>query len=312
MNWNLSSPMIFLKRRALTAPLNCSTWGTCSSLYHLLNAASLSLLMVARTMKMVTAIGISPETTAACGHAGHCVNLTLSGAGTPTVPPMSGPTQGRPSASAPGPSEAGKQRLCVAPAALIERGKAGGEREMCALAFFDHGDGARCEPSARGCRCERPFRQTAAVGRIEEGQGEAAVPAGRPQLRGIAAEQLGDAGQPEGLDVAAQERARLRLVFDEQAERGAARQRLEPERARPREQVEHLGTLEFEVGNAMGKDVEDRLPHAVRGGPRALVRRRRERPAAQPPAHDPHRSSLRPASRIGSSSPSSRATRTPK
>src|SRR5262249_21842518 len=70
MNWNLSSPMIFLKRRALTAPLNCSTWGTCSSLYHLLNAASLSLVMVARTMKMVTAIGVSPEMTAACGHDG--------------------------------------------------------------------------------------------------------------------------------------------------------------------------------------------------------------------------------------------------
>src|SRR5438552_13266991 len=56
MYWNLSSPRIFLYRRPLTAPLNCSTCGTCSSLYHLLKAASRSLVMVARTTKMVTAM----------------------------------------------------------------------------------------------------------------------------------------------------------------------------------------------------------------------------------------------------------------
>src|SRR5262249_51088385 len=181
---------------------------------------------------------------------------TMNGAGSPTVPLRSGPLQGVLSVSIPSGSEAGKQRLGVAPGALIEGGKARGQGEARALAFFKDGDGARREPTALACRCERSFRRAGAVGRIEEGQCEAAVPAGRPQRRGVPAEQLGDAGQPERLDVAAHERARLRLMLDEQAKGRAARQRLEPERAGAREQVEYPGALEFEVGNAVGKDVE--------------------------------------------------------
>ena len=102
--------------------------------------------------------------------------------------------------------------------------------------------------------------------------------AGGAQIGGIAAEDLGDAGQAQRLDVAADERARLGVLLDEQAEGGAARQRLEAERAGAGEQVEHLGALQREVGDAVREDVEHRLAHAVGGGPRA--RRRPARPAA--------------------------------
>jgi hypothetical protein len=52
------------------------------------------------------------------------------------------------------------------------------------------------------------------------------------ELGGVAPEDAGDAGEPERGDVLAQQRARLGGVVDEQREGGAARERLEPERAR--------------------------------------------------------------------------------
>src|SRR5262249_1176834 len=127
-----------------------------------------------------------------------------------TVPQRSGPLQERQSqpvptrpahswasASAVARHEARKQRLGVAPRALIEGGIAARQGDRGALALFDHGDGAGREPSARGSRCERSLRQTLAVGRIEERQSEAMIFACRSEFRRITAEDFGDAGQPE-------------------------------------------------------------------------------------------------------------------
>ena len=188
--------------------------------------------------------------------------------------------------------EAGKHRLRVAPGTLIERIEAGGERDAGALALLDHDDGAGREPAAAGRRGERPLGQALAVGRIEESQREAAVSTGRPQLGGVAAEDLGDARQPERLDVAADEGARFRFLLDEQTERGArATAPRSPARRSPRTGRSPWRPPASNSGTAVRQDVEDRLAHAVRGRPRALVDRRGERPAAELPADDPHRSS---------------------
>ena len=71
--------------------------------------------------------------------------------------------------------------------------------------------------------------------------------------------------------------ARLGVLLHEQAVGGAARQRLQPERAGAGEQVEHAHAVEREIGDAVRQDVEHRLAHAVGGGARAVVRRRGER-----------------------------------
>src|SRR5262249_54840548 len=118
--------------------------------------------------------------------------------------------------------EARKQRLGVAPGAPIDGDIALREGNLCGLVLFDHGDGARREPSALCRRCQRSLRQTLAVGWVEEGQREAAGLACRPELRGVTAKQLGDARQPERLDVAARERTRPCVVLDEEAELGAS------------------------------------------------------------------------------------------
>ena len=55
----------------------------------------------------------------------------------------------------------------------------------------------------------------------------------------VAAEDAGDAAQAQRRDVLAHQRARLGAVVDEQRECGAARERLDPERAGAGEQVEH-------------------------------------------------------------------------
>src|SRR5581483_12185130 len=108
-------------------------------------------------------------------------------------------------------------------------------------------------------RCQRPPGEAPAIGWIEERQDEAAVASGRPEIGGVAAEDLGRTREPERLDVAADESARGGVLLHEQAEGRAPRQRLETQRARAGEQVEHPGVRDREAGNAVGKDVEDGL-----------------------------------------------------
>ena len=61
----------------------------------------------------------------------------------------------------------------------------------------------------------------------------------RAEICGVATIHLGDAAEPERLDIVAQQRARFGAVIDEQRECGAARNRLDAERAGAGEQVEH-------------------------------------------------------------------------
>jgi hypothetical protein len=67
------------------------------------------------------------------------------------------------------------------------------------------------------------------------------------------------------------------------AARGSARERLDPQRARAGEQVEHAC-----VRDPRGEDGEQRLAHAVRGRPRVAAGRRLQRPPSPLPGNDTH------------------------
>src|SRR5690606_24942924 len=76
---------------------------------------------------------------------------------------------------------------------------------------------------------------------------------------------------------------RARRQLDEGDVRGAARERLEAERARAREQIEHAAVGQLELERA-----HPRLAYAIRGGTRTLPGRRGDRVTAPPSRDDPH------------------------
>ena len=148
------------------------------------------------------------------------------------------------------------------------------------------------QPPARA-DSERPLGEALAVGRIEEHERERLERMRGAELGRVAAEDAGDAAEPERRDVLADERARLGAVVDEQREGGAARERLEPERAGAGEQVEHARAGD-RIAIGMDEDVEQRLAQPVGGRPDRLRFRRGERAPAQPSADDAHQRPLPP------------------
>ena len=105
----------------------------------------------------------------------------------------------------------------------------------------------------------------------------------RSELRRVAAEDAGDAGQPERLDIGADQRACLGAVVDEQREGRAARDRLQPERAGAGKQVEHARARD-RIAIGMDQDIEQRLAQAVGGRPdRLRFRAASVRPRSRPP-----------------------------
>ncbi len=80
--------------------------------------------------------------------------------------------------------------------------------------------------------------------------------------------------QPELVEVRVDHAAGVAVLLDEGGARGAARQRLEPHRARAGEQVEHLGVVD------RADQVERVLAHAVGGRPRLAALRRGDPVAA--------------------------------
>ena len=86
------------------------------------------------------------------------------------------------------------------------------------------------------------------------------------QAGGVAAVELGLADHAQAVDVLADQGAGLGALVDEQHAFGAARQRLEAQRAGAREQVEHAGALDLGVV-AVGEQVEQAFAHPVGRGP---------------------------------------------
>ena len=146
------------------------------------------------------------------------------------------------------------------------------------------------------------------VGRVDEDEVVAA------STRTLLAESRGDvavrdrrAGEPQLLEVRPDHPRGVAIALDEDAARSAARQRLEAQRARAGEEVEHRRSLD------RPDQRERRLAHAVAGRPRAGLRR--GDPVALPRArddpHDSPRCSASPRRRSTSSAsrPSSASAR---
>ncbi len=108
------------------------------------------------------------------------------------------------------------------------------------------------------------------------------------ELGRVPAPDLGDTGQLQRLDIAADGAPRLRRILDEQAEARAPRQGFKPERAGAREQVEHPGALEIEARRAMLQHVEQRLAHAVGCRPCGKPFRRLDACAPEFAGYDAH------------------------
>src|SRR3954470_21689440 len=171
----------------------------------------------------------------------------------------------------------------VAVAAFVRQGQ--GELERGAAVALGP------PPSAAGQqRLERrgelsPQPRSAPVGGIEEDQ-IVCVSAGGCAAEGGA----GGRGDDHGLRFGERERVqvgpdygdRARVALDEQRAPRAARQRLDPERPRPREDVEHGSAVE------RPEHREQRLADAVGRRPGAPPRRRLQPPAPEAAGHDPH------------------------
>src|SRR5262249_51189111 len=108
-----------------------------------------------------------------------------------------------------------------------------------------------------------------------------------PRLNAARRERRGSPPQAGGPPALAQGGARLGAVVDEQRKIGAARKRLEPERAGAGEEIEHARAA-HRIAIGMDEDIEQRLAQPVSGGPDRLRLRRGERAAAQTSADDTH------------------------
>src|ERR1700744_3375284 len=107
------------------------------------------------------------------------------------------------------------------------------------------------------------------------------------KIRGVTAEDLGDAAEPERLNIVAHQRARLCAVVDEQCELRTTRHRLDAERAGAGKQVEYPCILD-RIVIGVHQDIEDGFAQAIRRRANVTRRRRRQAAALQSSSDHPH------------------------
>ena len=172
---------------------------------------------------------------------------------------------------------------------------------------LDHDGRVVGEPPVRDAR-RRATRPPRRPGWRRAGRRAAGRRPGRPAPARTAAAGRGPhlrAGQVDRRDVASQHRRGPPVALDEQHVRGAARQRLQPERTRARAQVEHRGAVQPGVVRERG---EQRLPHPVGGRPGAR-RRHGQPPPARRTGHDPRHGGIVPAPPLLAARPPQAAAR---
>src|SRR5271165_4423663 len=184
-----------------------------------------------------------------------------------------------------------KRNSRIAIEALVDESEAGGRGDLGLRRLLDDAEGARLEPAALDEGLKREAAELPPVGRIEEGEGERTAGRGGPETRRIRAPDPGDAAERQRLDVGAQESARSASAVDHQREPRPPRQRLDRERPRSGEKVDHPLALDA-AGITMLEDVEDRLAQALGGWADGVRSRRGETASSQPAANDPHGSRL--------------------
>src|SRR3990170_6977984 len=148
----------------------------------------------------------------------------------------------------------GDPGIAVAPP--VDLRKRSGPGDLHIRALLEDCDRPVTGPTAFNCGRKRAFSQFFAVRRVAEDEIERLERAQRAELGCIAPPDLGDAGQAQRLHIAADGCARLGALLDEDTEAGAARQRLEAERAGAGEEIEHAGAFELEMGGAVLQHIE--------------------------------------------------------
>ena len=150
---------------------------------------------------------------------------------------------------------------------------------------FDREPAVGADPAEAVQLVERDARRAGAIGRIEHQQVVSAFRRAEREHRG--GPDVGARCRLERAQILAQNIECVAVLFGKQALRGAARQRLDPERARAGEQVGD--DQPFEAAEAAGEHREQGLARAVGGGARRVALGR-DQPAAAPFArNNPHR-----------------------
>src|SRR5690606_20284837 len=131
-------------------------------------------------------------------------------------------------------------------------------------------------------REESIFAETPAVGRVSEEQIEGFDVVGGTEIGGIAPEDTSTALQAERVDIFPKQAAALDTVLYEKHRLAAARQSLQPDRARAGEQVDHARSIEA-FGIGMSQNIEKAFPRPVGRRPDLVRLRRRKGAAAKLP-----------------------------
>ena len=139
---------------------------------------------------------------------------------------------------------------------------------------------------ANGVRAEegdQPVGRVHVVGRVREGDVVRAGVEPLSEAQRVAAADRGPLADAEGVDVAPERLEGGGRELHEGGVRGAARERLEAERAAPGEEIEHP-----RAGELGRDDAHPGLPHPVGRGTHPAVARDHEPPAAELAGDDTH------------------------
>src|SRR5690606_29861305 len=175
----------------------------------------------------------------------------------------------------------------VAIVALVGDGEALARGKRRVGCLFHHGQCAGREPAPLPRSPQRGLGQPLAIRRIREHEVEWSERSDIAEPGRIAAENPGAALQAERLHVVADQATALRAFLDEDAARGAARQRLETERPGAGKQVEHPAAVEL-LRVAVDDHVEDRLARTVGSRADRGAARGSEGPSAKFASDDAH------------------------
>lgn len=132
--------------------------------------------------------------------------------------------------------------------------KLGRRFDIDAAHRLEHHEAAWRKPSARDKRGECLPAQALPIWRIGEDEIERRLRRGPAEARRIALSDLAAADEPERVGVAAAERPRLGILFDELTEPRAAREHLETHDASPREEVGGARALHPKARDALGEN----------------------------------------------------------
>src|ERR1700677_2835162 len=124
--------------------------------------------------------------------------------------------------------------------------------------FFNHHECRPREPAALDQSGQRGTGEPFVIRRVEEGEGEGRAGGRSAEQSRVGAPDARDAAERERFDIGAQQRSRFRAVVDEQRGFGAARQRLDSQRAGACKEVDDARALD-DARMTVSQNIEDRF-----------------------------------------------------